>query len=293
MLYRITRVLVVAGATSLCASLPAQTTCGIQTVAGTWAAASTGTVYATLPGSADPAPVPGAALGLVSIGFDGRFQTLLTGWGYRGKAGDLTAVGTVTVNPDCTGMLNATSPAGWKMMEQFQVLDQGNEIATIAVGGMMGVPAVWQCRWRRIAPVPLDGLTAVKNCSADMLHGTWVGVYNGVLVKSWPTAIPAGISFTGAIDYQGRLRGKFTNSVAGEVGGGEYEGAIAEVRPDCTGTWKWNFKPTSGTGFSGAGIEKFVIVNDGNEIWTMALQGPAGTPVGLGRYRKISPVPAY
>lgn len=285
------RWLIISGAL-LCTTLHAQPPCSLHTVVGTWAASSTGTFYVTSPGTPDPTPVPGAALGLVSIGWDGSFWSLMTGWGSQGKVGTWKgpALGTITVNPDCTGSFSATHPAGWKMTEQIKILDR-DEIWTFPPQGMQGLPAVWQCRWRRIAGVPLSMLPGGNNCSADLLRGTWVGSYSGVIVKSSP--VSAGISFFGIIDYQGRLSGEYISSVGGQVGSGEYAGGIAEVKPDCSGTWNWTLNATGGSGLTGSGTEKFVILDNGNELWTLSLQGPAGAPIGLSKYRRISPVPAY
>ena len=285
------RLLVLFVAMSLSATLLAQTPCSTLTVAGTWAASSTGTIFVSVPGSQTVMSVPGAALGLVSIGYDGRFSAALTSPG--NNVMDQTMKGTLTVNSDCSGTVNATSSLGFKWIEQFVILDEGNEIWTFSTGGMGVNPIVWQCRWRKISPAPSDMLQGAMNCSANMITGTWVGSYNGfILMSGQPSPVPAGITFIGGISYQGNLTGKFTNSVGGAVGSGQYVGSIIEVKPDCTGTWKWTLKGTSGAGISGQGIEKFVILNGGNEMWTAGLQGPIGAPVGIGRYRRISPVPS-
>ncbi len=266
------------------APVAAEPPCSTMTVAGTWAASSTGTIFVSVPGSQTPMTVPGAALGLVSIGYDGKFTAALTAPG--NTVVEQTMKGTLTVNSDCTGTVDATSTLGFKWIEQFVILDGGNEIWTISTGGMGPNPVVWQCRWRKISPVPQGAL----NCSADMITGTWVGSYNGFTLMSGQP-VPTAITFMGGISYQGNLNGKFTNSVAGAIGSGQYSGSLIEVKPDCTGTWKWTFKATGNTGISGQGTEKFVILNGGNELWTAGLQGPVGPPVGIGRYRRISPVP--
>jgi hypothetical protein len=269
----------------------AQPPCSTLTVAGTWAASSTGTIFRSVPGSTTPTTVPGAALGLASIGYDGRFTATLTAPG--STVMEQTMRGTLTVNSDCSGSVDAMSTLGFRWVEQIVILDGGNEIWTISTGGMGPNPIVWQCRWRKISAVPMDLLQGALNCSADMITGTWVGSYNGfTLMAGQPSPVPTAITLLGGISYQGNVSGKFTNSVGGAVGSGQYTGSLVEVKPDCTGTWKWTLKGTSGAGISGQGIEKFVILNGGNELWTAGLQGPIGAPIGIGRYRRISPVPS-
>ena len=267
----------------------AQPPCSIMTVAGSWAASSTGTVFRSVPGSDTPMLVPGAALGLVSIGYDGRFSAALTSPGTNVM--EQTMKGTITVNSDCSGTVDAASSLGFRWVEQFVILDGGSEIWTISTGGMGPNPIVWQCRWRRISPMPVEG---AANCTADMISGTWVGSYNGsTLISGQPSPVPTAITLIGGISYQGTLIGKFTNSVGGAIGSGQYVGSLVQVKPDCTGTWKWTLMGTTNTGISGQGTEKFVILNGGNEMWTAGIQGPIGPLVGIGRYRRISPIPLY
>jgi hypothetical protein len=298
---RVPLILPVACAAAITASLaqaqqlappaPSQPPCSTLTVAGMWAASSTGTIFVSVPGSQTPMTVPGAALGLVTIGYDGRFAATLTSPG--NNVAEQTMKGTLTVNSDCSGEMNAVSTLGFRWIEQFVILDAGNEIWTISTGGMGPNPVAWQCRWRRISAAPMDTSQAL-NCSAGMITGTWVGTYNGVtLMSGKPAPVPTAITLIGAISYQGNLAGKYTNSVGGAIGSGQYTGSLVEVKPDCTGTWKWSLQGTGGTGISGQGIEKFVILDGGNEMWTAGLQGPIGPPVGIGRYRRISPVPLY
>ncbi len=272
--------------------LQSQVPCSTSTIAGTWAASSTGTIFVNVPGSQTPMTVPGAAMGLVSVGYDGRFSATLTSPG--NAVMQQTMTGSISVNSDCSGSVNATSTLGFKWIEQFVILDGGSEIWTISTGGMGPSPTVWQCRWKKIDPTPSEMHHGALNCSADLIAGTWVGSYNGFILKAGqPSPVPAAITLIGAISHQGNLTGKFTNSVGGAIGSGQYVGSLVEVKPDCTGSWKWVLTGTSATGISGQGIEKFVILEGGNEMWTIGLQGPLGPPVGVSRYRRISPVPVF
>ncbi len=281
MRYKSICVLALSLVTLFCTTVVAQPNCSTQTLVGTWVATSQGTVFPT-----PTVAVPGAALALVSIGYDGSLSVLMTG-NVGGRAGDAPPMtGTTTVNPDCTGSFSASAATGGTLTEQFVVLDHGNEIWTIAVGGITGYPAVWQCHWKRLSHVPLPTFELSSNCSADMIRGTWVGTYNGVTLRgSPPVPVPTGILLIGGVDYQGNLSGTFTSSMGGQVGTGQYAGSLTMVKPNCTGTWTWTLK-----GMSGQAVERLVILDNGNEIWTLPTQGVLGMPVGLGRHIRLSAV---
>jgi hypothetical protein len=276
-----------------CTLLFAQPDCSISTIVGTWAASSQGTVYVTTPERTEPMPVSGAAIGLVSVGYGGEVSVKLTG-NIGGQVGEPRMEGTITVNSDCTGKLSAVAATGWKLAEDIVILDSGNEIWTTAVEGIQGRPAVWQCKWRRISPLPLPLFEAVSMCSLDMISGTWVGTYNGVvLVPDVPMPVASAIQTMGYINPGGVLSGKFTTSMGGDVAASTYAGSIVEVKPDCTGTWKWTIKGDNGADLPGEGVESFIILNEGKEIWTLTTKGVMGVPIGLGRYRQISRVSVH
>ena len=273
---------------TLCTAALAQPPCSVQTIVGTWAASSQGTVFTTVSGN--PVALPGAALGIASITYDGRVSVNLDGI-IGGRIAKSASQGTVTVNPDCTGVFEAPTPIpGFRLKENFAIHNNGDELWTIAATGIQGNPAVWQCRWKRIAHVPLDLFQASSNCSADQLRGTWAGTFSGtVILPGMPVPVPTGILYTGIVDSQGAMSGTFTSSVGGQVAIGGYTGSVVEVKSDCTGTWKWKLKAADGTELPGEGIEKIVVLDGGKEVWSLGLQGVLGIPIGLTRLERLSP----
>ena len=88
-----------------------------------------------------------------------------------------------SVSPDCTATVTApTAIPGFTSREQFMILDHGNEIWTLALNGLNAKPAVWQCQWRKLSPSPWTNLSS--NCSAGLIHGTYAGKYDGVLLPA-------------------------------------------------------------------------------------------------------------
>jgi len=288
------RVLALLIVAPFCLTVLAQPPCSIQTVIGTWVSAGQGTIYSIPPGSSSPVPVTGVDLGTASIDYQGRISINLTAIA-GGQVVPSVADGTVAVNPDCTGTLTApTAIPGFTMKVDIAILDSGNEIWTIATSGLLGKPAVWQCRWRRIAYLPLPMFQSISNCSTGLLRGTWAGARSGAVLGPLAPLVSAGFLTTGGVDYQGNLSGVFTSSVGGVVTRGEYTGTVTEVKPDCTGTWKWTLTGADGVKLPGEGIEKFVILKGGEEIWSVMLQGVGGAPTGLvGRYQRTSAAPQY
>lgn len=72
---------------------------------------------------------------------------------------------------------------------------------------------------------------------------------------------------------------------------GEYTGSILELNPDCTGKWTDTLKAADGTVLPGPGVERLAVVDHGREVRGLPVQGVLGVPVGLVRYRRLSPVP--
>lgn len=275
--------------TLFCAPLEAQTACSTRGLVGIWAATSQGTVLPTE--NPKPTSGPGAAVGLVMIDYNGRISINLSG-NIGGGVAPLVATGKVTVNPDCTGTFSAQTPPGWSLTENFVVLNEGNEIRTIAVEPYFNTqkPVVWQCRWKRLSRVPVSG--GLSACSDQMTRGTWVGSFAGALLTS-PEDPPAqaGILTRGVVDHRKELRGQYTASIGGQISEGEYSGLVVEVNSDCTGRWSYALTGADGNELPGKIVEDFVIVDHGEEIWAMPVQGVFGMPVGLTRYERISSVP--
>ncbi len=270
-----------------CASLDAQSVCSTRAMAGVWAASSEGIIFPT----ENPPPVagPGACVGLVSIDYGGQISIQLACNTGGVVNTNFTAVGTVKVNSDCTGTLNALTPGGWTLTEEFVVLDNGNQVRTIAVGGMLrNKPAVWQCLWKRQSHVPAR--FGMSNCSAQTTRGTWAGSFGGAaLLGPQEPPTPLGILSRGTIDYNRKMSGVFTGSRGGEISHAEYAGWVTEVNPDCTGKWSYTLKLADGTELPGEVEEQLVILDHGQEIWGLPVKGLMGMPIGLSRYWRISP----
>lgn len=274
------------------AALLAQPPCSLGTVVGTWAVQGQGTLFPTPPGATAPLAVRGADLGIAYIGYDGSVTINIAAITARSGGPSAQALrGTIDVSPECTATVTAPTPIpGFTFKEQFMILDNGNEMWTLALNGLQAKPAVWQCYWRKLSTSPWPALSS--NCSVEVIRGTYAGKFDGVLVPSDTSApAPFGAVMMGGGPYQGELRGTFASSLGGKVATGTYTGAVAEVHPDCTGTWTLVLNGADGAQLPGGGLEQFVILDGGKEILTFSAQGVAGTPVGVGRWRQLSPNP--
>jgi len=275
------------------AALMAQPNCSIQDVVGTWAVQGQGTMLPTLPGATAPIAVPGADIGIAYIDFDRTVTLTVTGITARsGAAAAQTLSGSFTVNPDCTAIATAPTPIpGFTFKEQFVILNQGNEMWTLALNGLSGKPAVWQCHWTKISPVPWPASAPdwYSNCSTGLARGTWVGRYDGVLLPFDPSArMPLGVVLMGGVTHVGELEGSLSTSLSGKVSAGTFATKITQLNLDCTGTWTVTLTGADGAPLPGGGVEQFIMLDGGKEIWTISAEGVAGTPVGTGRWRQIS-----
>ena len=148
---------------ALSSILAAQPQCTNSVLRGTYAA-SYASVWGLMPQQGSPMPltVPGAILGVVSIGYDGTLSGTETVIG-PGQVKDYEIAGRIEINSDCTGTLReltrlkGSSDTPITITERFVAISHpGGEIelqstilGTGAPVGAMGIGI-----WKRISTVP-------------------------------------------------------------------------------------------------------------------------------------------
>jgi len=284
------------------AALPvaAQMNCSLQNLAGTYAVYNEGVLITTSEGASQPVAAPFAEIGMVYIDPSGS----VTGWLTMANPQiyDFEIVdGVISVQPNCVGAMTAKlrvkgtqtlmpSPLSLPFVVKNR---DPKEIHSVVLQGPMGaqMPIINLAVWTRVSPLN----TPQANCSATQLIGTYIVDGKATIYVTNPdmsvTPVPASWTMLGTLDAQG----KFT-------GGGPMDLPIAmpptgmgdtslEVNPDCTGTFKFKFKDLStGVEFPGQGIEKLIIMRDGDRLTVKALylQGILGKPVGLETWTRVS-----
>jgi len=134
---------------------------------------------------------------------------------------------------------------------------------------------------------------AQPQCSQEMIRGTWVDSMQGVLMmnvpgSSQPVPAPTVGLVIFKIDWQGRFTATGTLSIAGQISPGEVDGTF-QVNPDCTATATFTMTPEGmSQPLPGQGIERLVIVDNGNEMRSMPTQSPMGQTVQLETLRRMS-----
>jgi hypothetical protein len=175
-------------------------------------------------------------------------------------------------------------------------MDNGDELYAMQAD-MQGAQMVGGETVKRISRLPVDYFTAVSPCSADMVHGSYVYHYDGNLImtpagSTQPIAAPfyyVGLSWS---DNTGRSFGKAVSNVAGTVssGGWTSDPGALQVNADCTGSISWSL---SGPGApAGQGMDRFVLLDGGREMWSVTTKGMMGQPSFVGVYKRISEQPA-
>ncbi len=93
-----------------------------------------------------------------------------------------------------------------------------------------------------------------------------------------------------AIDTSGAVTGGFTQSMAGQMGEWELINSKVEVFEDCTGYFTFQSKPkgTSGAASGPGGVEKFVILENGEEVWTLTISSGRAKLITPGSWQRIS-----
>lgn len=113
--------------------------CSIATIAGKW-------MFATDIGNF-PGDVHGTALGTLNIGRDGRWGGTFDYNGNDGFFPGLTYEGSVTVNPDCTGIAKFHSSDGADVVQSIVIVRGGQEIW----GAFQNPMVIWAFKAKRIS----------------------------------------------------------------------------------------------------------------------------------------------
>lgn len=95
--------------------------------------------------------------------------------------------------------------------------------------------------------------------------------------SSTPVPVPFASLGPVKVDDQGRYTLHGTSSIGGQIQDADSSGSI-QVNPDCTGTATDSF----------GGAARLVILENGNEIRSMATKGPLGRAAGIGYFRRIA-----
>jgi hypothetical protein len=232
----------------------------------------------------------------VSINRDGVINATLIGT-MAGDAYEAQNVGTVAVNDDCTATSTATMTIGASvshLSERLMILDNGDEIVNMSltspyrgVGGNV---------LKRLSKSPVDQFTEMSPCSTEMVRGTYSFRYEGEMFMSTPgspslTQMHSHMLGMAWLDTANRMPGKFDFNLAGTVTSGEWttEPGALTVNPNCTASITW--KLTGENAPSTEGIDKFVVLDHGRELWSLTVKGAMGKASNIGIYKQISTLP--
>ncbi|HUI54141.1 MAG TPA: hypothetical protein VLY04_04170 [Bryobacteraceae bacterium] len=139
-------------------------------------------------------------------------------------------------------------------------------------------------------------IAAQPVCTQEMIRGTWVDSVQGFFFinvpgSSQPVPAPMGGLGIFSIDSHGDFTAVSTGSVAGQIAAGKVAGTI-QVSPDCTAKATFTME-VPGMLPPTPGVETMVILDHGNEMWSMPTKDPLGPSVGVETLRRISLGEAY
>jgi hypothetical protein len=264
-------------------SLPAvygQGTCTIKTIVGTYAFNFTGSstiVTGVADGfhwSALHAPIAGVGVYTVKPDgtADGSYWMVAGAMDFGPRLTPIPLHATISINPDCTGLMNY-SFGSYSLSEELTVLDNGNEIRSMAV--QTAVPtSTWNTTSRRVGGActqnKVVGYYLLSCKSLFQLDATHIFAGTGLIrlhISRDGTAI-------------GTFGGKF-----GPVNVPDYQvSARFIVNDDCTAEGTLNY----GVGES---VAKGVFFNEGKEAYWLPLvinPGAVPQPYGYCDIKQIS-----
>lgn len=235
--------------------------CTIATIAGKWVF-TTDLLY-TQQGTLD-----GAALGTLNIGTDGTLQGKYDREGFSGFSPGNSYVGTVSVNPDCTGTVSQHDVGSTLIvLQSILIADNGQEI-----WGMSHYPTV------DVGPFRAKKI-GVPRCSIATIAGQWVFTTDPLYLQDG--TLDGYATGTLGIRHDGTLDEMYDwEGLGGFYPGNPAVGSVS-VNPDCTGIISFH-----DVGDTQMVVQSVVIADKGQEIWGM-FQDPT-MDVGVYRVKRIT-----
>ena len=270
--------------------------CTQDSVTGSYAIAAEGNLLMTPAGAAQPLVVPIANLALVSIDSKGT----MTGQGFGSLAGTVSktpGAGSIQVNSDCTAVV--TTVAGTKSIDL--ILDHGAEIRGLMTQATGAKPLVQGsgrriCRFGRhpfFCDPRFETTFRPAECSTADVRGTYAVTYHGTYIVPQPGVpqplpVPTFITALTSVDSQGRLSGRGTATLAGDPQEYQILSGQIDVQPDCSATVQMSV--SAGT-LADDGKSWLVVLDGGNELWSIQTESRVVKPILAGVWKRISLVP--
>jgi hypothetical protein len=271
----------------LCSQLPGQPAqCTQDTVVGTYAIATQGSMLAPSSSGAQPSAVPAASLAILSIDAQGSMSG--SGMGAVGSTvAPLPALGSIQVNSDCTAVFKTS--IGTTSLDV--ILDEGKEIRGLMFQGPGSIPMILG-NGRRISRIPSAANTA--QCSAADVHGVYQFTYQGTYIIPQPgtsqsisqSTLMIGLA---SIDYQGHLSGSGRSSLGGNSTEFTIQSGQLNVNPDCSTTAHMSVQAGA---LADEGESWMVVLEGGDEMWAIQTSSTLAKPVVTGVWKRISPIPS-
>jgi len=279
----------------MCLPCVAQPQCSQEMIRGTWVDYMQGVLLMNVAGSTQPVPAPTAGLVIFKIDWQGRFVAKGT-MSIGGQISPGEVDGTFQVNPDCTATATFTmtpkgapAPLPGQGIERLIILDNGKTMLSMPTQNPMGPATQIETLRRMSVEDPV--------CTNETVRGAFGTTYQGYVMmnlpgQTQPTAVPFSYVGAGAVDYQGRMTGGGTFSQGGQIVPVTFPNSTMQVNQDCTGTMTWNIQPEGmNQPLPGQGMDKVVVVDNGEEILLLTVQGVQGNPVLLGSMKRMSMIP--
>jgi hypothetical protein len=266
---------------SLCGSSFAE--CSLNTVRGTWGWQAHGTAMMTVPGSATPAPVPFASLGIMTFDHDGRYTSSGT-ISVGGQVQQVAVPGTIQVNPDCTAT-DTYAIGPFQGSDRLVILDNGNEMQMMPIKHPLG-PVAATGTFRRIS-------WGEPRCSTDMIRGLYEGTGEGTMMiqmTGQPQPVPTPVSGIVAATFQrigvGTMVSKL--SLGGSIFDLEFPATSIVVNPDCTATLEWRAVAKQNPGQTLTGSMLYLVLDQGNEVLGLETRNSVGPSIAIQNLKRVS-----
>jgi len=258
--------------------------CTQDTIVGTYALATQGSMLMTPAGASQPVAVPFVTLAIASIDSAGA----VSGQAYGALGETITKIpggGSIQVNEDCTAVAKTSVGS----VATDVILDEGREIRSVMIQVPTAKPIV-QGVGKRISRIPAT--VEPVQCSSSSVHGVYAVTYQGTYMMpqadgSQSVAMPALTVALISVDYDGQLTGRGTMTLAGNPLDYQADGHL-DVNTDCSALAQMSVQ--SGM-LADQGKAWIAVLDGGNELWAVQIESAVAKPVTSGTWKRISPIP--
>jgi hypothetical protein len=191
------------------------------------------------------------------------------------------------VNSDCTAAFTFYLPTVSTVQGRQKMIihNNGREMRSFTTVGPLG-PSAFIEFFERVS----RDASGRPGCRNGVVRGAYVySSESDVFLAGQFAPVASATLGLLAVGPGGAVTGSATTTLAGQVTEGDAVNASVAVNPDCTGALTWGFQARGAAApHSGQNVDRFVVLNNGDDIVGVTAQSVLGRATGLVKLKRIS-----